>query len=126
MDKRPEGNINAETRFLCKLNEDMESIICDAIALGKYTRVRWGSSEYVKDWAKGNKHDPTNVISQRIRRLIRLCPGISKNDIQLITGIEKDSLSDLLRELDKMDIYENYEEPPPPPNNHAIKNTIQS
>lgn len=120
MEKRPEGNITAETRFLCKLNEDMESIICDAVALGKYTRVRWGSSEYVKDWAKGNKHDPTNTNSQRIRRLIRLSPGISKNDIQLITCIDKDTLSELLRELDKMDIYENYEEPPPPPNNHAV------
>jgi Ni,Fe-hydrogenase maturation factor len=124
MAQRPEGNITAETRFLCKLNEDMEAIICDAISLGKYGRVRWGSSEFVKDWAKGNKHDPTNTSSIRIRRLIRLCPGISKYDIQLITGIEKESLSDLLRELDKMDIFENYEDAPPPP--QAIRNTILS
>lgn len=115
MERRPEGNITAETRFLCKLNEDMESIMCDAIALGKYTRVRWGSTEFVKDWAKGNKHDPTNTNSVRIRRLIRLCPGISKSNVQLITGIEKEQLSDLLRELDKMELYENYEEAPPPP-----------
>lgn len=110
---RPEGNIICDTGFVCRLNIDMENVVCNAISNGEYKHVRWGSNAFVKDWTLGNKHDPLSELSLRIRRLIRLSNGITKKDIQFITGIEADLCSSLLRELDKMDLYDTF--PPPPP-----------
>lgn len=119
MERRPEGEITNETKFICRLNPEMEQIICKAISNGEYKRVRWGSNSFVKDWVSDKKHDPLSDNSRRIRMLIRMSTGISKKDIQFLTGINDELLSALLRELDKMDLYDNFDIPPAPPINDS-------
>ena len=109
---RPEGDITDDTGFVCRLNKDMENVVCNAISNGDYKHVRWGDNKFVKDWTLGNRHDPRSEFSLRIRRLIRLSNGITQKEIIFITGIERDLCSALLRELDKMDLYDTF--PPPP------------
>ncbi len=104
-DARPEGNITDSTKFICKLTEGHERVVCDAISEGKYTDIRWGSSNFVKDWGSGKKHDPNSELIKRIRHCIRITGvnGISKKEIQFITGILE--CGDYLRELDKAGLY---------------------
>ena len=104
-DTRPEGNITDSTKFVCKLSEEIERVVCDAMSAGTYTDIRWGSPTFVKDWVSGKKHDPLSEIVKRIRFTIRKCgnDGISKKEIQYITGILE--CGDYLRELDKAGLY---------------------
>jgi hypothetical protein len=109
LETRPEGNITDTTIFACKFSEAIESAICDAIHAGKYRECRWGSTSFVNDWCSGRKHDPLSDPVKRIRLCIRKSgvEGISRKEIQYITGIPDKDCGDYLRELDKAGLYLN-------------------
>jgi hypothetical protein len=105
------GDILGITRFRPKYTVEMEQYICDGISKGINTRASWGTQGYVGDWKNGGKHDPIRPDNLRIRNLVRNWKngsGITKGEIIEIIGSERDGggkTSDLLRELDKMDIF---------------------
>lgn len=83
-----------------------DHIRANDISTGKYTSVKWGSSNYVSAWCNGRKYDPTNGRISNLRSELRRASR-SIRSLSSITGLAIDTVKDLVREMDKQGFFVN-------------------
>ena len=83
-----------------------DHIRANDISTGKYTCVKWGSSNYVSAWCNGRKYDPTNGRISNLRAELRRASR-SIRTLSSITGLAIDTIKDLVREMDKQGFFVN-------------------